>query len=367
MKKVATVTFHRSDNFGSVLQAYALGEILAHQGYDQFIVDYRKSEVADMYKILKKPTNKFLLITDMYNLLHYRKLKKRQKLFEKFRNEFFRLSNIYRTHDSIIENPPVADVYICGSDQIWNTSILDFDYTYLLDFVKNGRKIAYAASGVKSSHTDEAIKSVVEAASSFDGVTVRETYMAKRLGIDITNVVLDPVLLLTFDDWDKVCTDTKVDKKYMLCYFAGNVSFEFEQFTKKYAEQNGLERILLMPEWRNIKRNGKKFYDAGPGEFLSLIKNADIVCTDSFHGTAFSILFNKPFVVGQHNPFSDERIETILNLLGLKDMEIDPMYPELSERLYSIDYSCVNTKLNKERARCISILLNMIEGDGCFG
>ncbi len=366
MKKVATVTFHRSDNFGSVLQAYALGEKLAKMGYDQFIVDYRKPEVADMYRILKKPTNKFLLITDVYNLLYYRKLKKRQKRFEKFRNDFFRSSNVYNTKEELLQSPPMADVYICGSDQIWNTSILDFDDTYLLNFVKSGRKISYAASGIKKTHADEAIEQVAKAISSFDGVTVRETYTAKRLGIDYSNVVLDPVLLLTGNDWDKVCSDIKVDKNYMLCYFAGNVSFEFEQFTKEYAEKNGLERILLMPEWRNIKRSGKKSYDAGPCEFLSLIKNADIVCTDSFHGTAFSILFNKPFIVGQHNPFSDERIGTILSFLNLSDMEIDPVHPNVSERLYSIDYDIVNYTLENERKRCTDILQNMIEGDVTF-
>ena len=366
MKKVATVTFHRSDNFGSVLQAYALGEKLVQMGYDQYIIDYRKAEVANMYKILKKPTNKFLVITDIYNLLYYRKLKKRQKRFEKFRNDFFRLSNVYNSKEELVKAPPAADVYICGSDQIWNTSILDFDDTYLLDFVKNGRKTAYAASGIKKTHTDEAIKTVSEAISSFDGVTVRETYTAKRLGIDYSNVVLDPVLLLTDNDWDKACADIKVDKKYMLCYFAGNVSFEFEHFTKKYAEEKGLHRILLMPEWRNIKRSGKKSYDAGPREFLALIKNADIVCTDSFHGTAFSILFNKPFIVGQHNSFSDERIGTILSFLNLSDMEIDSACPVVPERLYSIDYTAVNHKLEKERARCTDILQKMIEGDVDF-
>ncbi len=366
MKKVATVTFHRSDNFGSVLQAYALGEKLVQMGYDQYIIDYRKAEVANMYKILKKPTNKFLVITDIYNLLYYRKLKKRQKRFEKFRNDFFRLSNVYNSKEELVQAPPAADVYICGSDQIWNTSILDFDGTYLLDFVKSGRKISYAASGIKKTHTDEAIKTVSEAISSFDGVTVRETYTAKRLGIDYSNVVLDPVLLLTDNDWDKACADIKADKKYMLCYFAGNVSFEFEHFTKKYAEEKGLHRILLMPEWRNIKRSGKKSYDAGPREFLALIKNADIVCTDSFHGTAFSILFNKPFIVGQHNPFSDERIGTILSFLNLSDMEIDSACPVVPERLYSIDYTAVNHKLEKERARCTDILQKMIEGDVDF-
>lgn len=363
MKKIATVTFHRSDNFGSVLQAYALGEKLSEMGYCQYIVDYRKPEVADMYKILKKPTNKFLLISDIYNLLYYRKLKKRKTLFEEFRNNHLRTSRVYQCKAELIEDPPIADAYICGSDQIWNTYIDDFDNTYLLDFVKEGHKIAYAASGIKKTQGNEAIDLIKTRIKDFSGVTLRESYAAERLGVSHENVVLDPVLLLNKNDWNSLCSEVPVKKRYMLCYFAGNVSFAFEKFTARYASEHGLQRILLMPEWRNIARSGDKCYDAGPVEFLSLIKNADIVCTNSFHGTAFSVLFNKPFIVGQHVPFSDERLTTLLSLLDLKDMEIDPEKPLLSDRLYNVDYDTVNIIINKERNRCTDILKKMIEGE----
>lgn len=364
MKKIATLTFHRSDNFGSVLQAYALGEKLFQMGYCQFIIDYRKPEVAQMYKILKKPTSKFLLITDMYNILHYGKLRKRQQRFERFRKEHLRLSKRYDDRKSLIASPPEADVFICGSDQIWNVGILDFDDTYLLDFVNNRKKASYAASGINSSCSDENVDRIKRMVSSFSKVTVRESYAADRLGIDRQNVVLDPVLLLDKKSWETLCADIYNNEKYMVCYFAGNVSFEFEKFTKEYAMQNNLKRILIMPEWRNAFRNGKKSYDSGPVEFLSLIKNAHVVCTNSFHGTAFSILFNKPFIVGQHIPFADERISTILKRFDLSDMEIDPREPKLSERLYSIDYNNVNVGIAAERDRCVDMLYEMIEGDG---
>ena len=332
-------------------------------GYSQYVVDYRKPEVADMYKILKKPTNKFLLISDIYNLLYYRKLKKRKILFEEFRDNHLRTSRVYKCKAELEEDPPMADAYICGSDQIWNTYIEDFDNTYLLDFVKAGRKISYAASGIKKLQDDTAIDLIKSQIKDFSGVTLRESYAANKLGLSYANVVLDPVLLLKKSDWSSLCSNVSVKKRYMLCYFAGNVSFDFEKFTKRFAAEHGLQRILLMPEWRNIARSGIKYYDAGPVEFLSLIKNADIVCTNSFHGTAFSVLFNKPFIVGQHMPFLDERLTTLLTLLDLRDMEIDPQKPLLSDRLFNVDYDKIDLIVEKERNRCADILRKMIEGE----
>jgi len=359
-KTIATITYHRSDNFGSVLQCYALGEKLRQMGYDQYVIDYRRKEVAEKYQVLRKPTNRYLLLTDCYHLLHYGALKKRRERFESFRQNYLRLSRAYCEKNDLMKSPPKADAYIVGSDQVWNTDISDFDESYLLAFVKQGCKIAYAASGV-AALPEEKKAYLKNAITTFDAVSLRENMAAAALEKD--KVVIDPVLLLTKRDWEKVCIDTGRQKKYMLCYFAGGVSADFEAFTKKKAKELGLERVVLMPEWRNIFRAGSYAYDAGPREFVSLIRDAALVCTNSFHGTAFSVLLNKPFLVGQHVPFSDDRIATILGHLGMEAREIDPANPMLPENLLDFDFTCANEALETLRNDSVRWLNRAIEGE----
>ncbi len=359
-KLIATITYHRSDNFGSVLQCYALGEKLRQMGYDQYVIDYRKKEVAENYQLLQKPVNRYLLLTDCYHLIHYGALKKRQKRFERFRQDYLRLSRVYGEESDLIKNPPKADAYVVGSDQVWNTEISDFDESYFLSFVKEGRKISYAASGAAGVPKEKQAY-IKNAIAAFDAVSLRENKAAVALERD--KIVLDPVLLLTKQDWDKVCVNTGRKKKYMLCYFAGGVSAEFEAFTKKKARDLGLERVVLMPEWRNLFRTGSYTYDAGPREFVSLIRDAALVCTNSFHGTAFSVLLNKPFLVGQHMPFLDDRIATLLGRLGLSDREIDPKNPILPKNLLDIDFTGVDRALSALRSDSECWLQKAIEGE----
>ena len=361
-KTVATITYHRSDNFGSVLQAYALGEKLWQMGYEHYVVDYRKKEVAEAYQILQPLNSKYNVITDCYRLLHYPALKRRKENYEKFRQQRLRLSGVYKDKRALMETPPKADVYITGSDQVWHTGILDFDGSYLLDFVKEGKKISYAASGIKE-HTDEADIDFIRAeTANFDAVSVREQVAADKLGGGVP-VVIDPVLLLEKADWEKLFVSIKRRKPYMLCYFAGVVSQDFEIFTRKKAKQMGLERVILMPEWRNLFRPGTNCYDAGPADFVSLLAGADMVCTNSFHGTAFSVLLNKPFILGQAEPFSDDRIATFLGAVGLTDREIDPGKMEFSAVTNQIDFTAANEVLAQLRQRDTEWLRQAIEGE----
>lgn len=357
-KTVATITYHRSDNFGSVLQAYALVEKLRQMGYEQYVIDYRKKEVKELYKILKPLTSKFNIVTDCYNLLHYSSLKRRQKRFEEFRQKHLRLSGRYENKQSLMDNPPKADCYIAGSDQVWNTGIVDFDESYFLDFVKEGRRIAYAASGI---HTHSNTAAFREHLEKFGAVSVREN--AAKGVLKEAAVCIDPVLLLKKQDWERFCASQNGEKPYMLCYFAGNVSAEFEHITKELARKHGFERVILMPEWRNLFRPGKKYYDAGPEEFVSLLQNATLVCTNSFHGTAFSVLMNRPFLVGQAVPFADDRIATLLGAVGLQGREIDPARPELPESVLAIDFSQANAALSKLRQASEQWLCQAIEGE----
>lgn len=365
-KTIATITYHRSDNFGSVLQAYALTEVLEQMGYSPFVIDYRKKEVARMYRILQPPVNKFNCITDCYHLLHYPALKRRQRRYEAFRRQWLPTGEVYTTKQALMAQPPKADAYITGSDQVWNTPIVDFDESYLLDFVKEGKKLSYAASGIRKDMDAAALAPVRAAIGSFDGVSVRENIAKTRLeDLCPVTVCIDPVLLLQKQDWERVCVETNRKKPYMLCYFAGNVSAAFEAFTRQKAKQLGLERVILMPEWRNLFRPGTGCYDAGPAEFVSLIRDAALVCTNSFHGTAFSVLLNRPFLVGQAVPFADDRLGTFLSTVGLSEREIDPASDVCPEKLTQIDFAHANAVLETLRQRDMGWLRRHIEG-GCL-
>ncbi len=363
VKKVATITYHRSDNFGSVLQAYALGEKLRQMGYEQFNIDYRRKEVAQVYRILQPLNSKFNVITDCYHLLHYPALKRRQKRYEAFRQKWLRLSRVYTEKQDLMANPPKADAYITGSDQVWGTRLKDYDDSFVLDFVKSGKKLSYAASGINYRTTEEELEPIRKHIVSFDAVSVRENLIRQRLENTCpVSVRIDPVLMLQKQDWEKLCTPQNRKKPFMLCYFAGGVSAEFEAFTRQKADELGLERVILMPEWRNILRPGTNCYDAGPEEFVSLIHEAALVCTNSFHGTAFSVLLNKPFIVGQAEPFMDDRIGTLLGTVGLKEREIDPADPEIPE-LLKVDFTQANETLDRLRSRDTEWLRQQIEGE----
>ena len=362
-KTVATITYHRSDNFGSVLQAYALGEALRQLGYEQFNIDYRRKEVAQVYRILQPLNSKFNVVTDCYHLLHYPALKRRQRRYEQFRQKWLRLSRVYTQKQELMDSPPAADAYITGSDQVWNTPLKDYDESFLLDFVKQGRKIAYAASGIKAASTEESLVPVRKHIPDFDAVSVRENVAKARLeDVCPVSVRIDPVLLLQKQDWEKLCSPQNRKKPYMLCYFAGGVSAAFEAFTAAKARELGLERVILMPEWRNLFRPGSCCYDAGPEEFVSLIREAALVCTNSFHGTAFSVVLGKPFLVGQAVPFADDRIATLLGTLGLTDREIDPTSPVLPERVMELDTRSYADSLAQLRQRDLAWLREQIEG-----
>lgn len=364
---VATITYHMSDNFGSVLQAYALNRLLNLLGFNSYIINYQKTSVRELYKIIQPPTSLFNILTDIYQLFHYRKLKSRQIRYSSFRKNYLILSDeIYSSREQLQSKPPHADVYICGSDQIWNSSIVDFDDSYLLDFVKEGRKISYAASGISASTTQDELTHISQLITTFDAVSVREKITQNRLSTisaKAIEYVLDPVFLLSREEWSGICVKPN-EKHYMFCYFAGGVSKEFERYTRDLAKKMHIRRIILMPEWRNFYRPGKKAYEFGPIEFLSYLQNADLVCTNSFHGTAFSIIFNRPFVVGMHAPYTDQRIRSLLEDCLLEKREIDPADSETSnfEDVFHLDFTKANSVISEKRKRCIQWLCNAIEG-----
>ena len=175
MKKVGIITYHSSDNYGSVLQAYALSKYLS-KFCDVEIIDYRKPEVKELYKIFKPANNKFNVITNIYNALYYTPLNKRKNKYEKFRQNYMNLSECeINSKEKLAEFVKRYDYLICGSDQVWNFDIIDFDISYMLDFSKfSGKKVSYAASLGPQRKDKEKLLNYKDVLNNLDYISVRE-------------------------------------------------------------------------------------------------------------------------------------------------------------------------------------------------
>lgn len=328
MKKVGILTYHSSDNYGSVLQSYALRKYLS-RFCDAEVIDYRKNEVKDLYKIFKPMNSKFNIVTNLYNALYYNRLNKRKKAYEKFRKDFLNLSkpeiNKKEDLDKFVNG---YDVLVCGSDQVWNFDICDFDTSYLLDFPEfSGKKIAYAASMGPKKKSKEQVAEYKALFEDFDGISAREESAGEVLSEVLkkpVSTVIDPVFFLSKEDWTELLKDVKVRKDdYVFCYFPGGVSKSIEKFSRNLAKELNCKRILVVSEWRNIFYSGEKRYDCTPLEFVSMIKNAKAVCTSSFHGTAFSVIMGVPFYVEMASGTFDSRIAKLLSVTNSTDNAVN--------------------------------------------
>lgn len=360
MKRVALLTFHDSDNFGSVLQAYATCRMLSQSGFECEILDLRKPEVEQIYRIFQPMNSKNRIANNVYNLMHYRQLCSRKKKFENFRQEKMKLSNRqFSKGEDIIAASLDYDAYVVGSDQVWNMDIIDFDIAYMLPFSDQSIRVAYAASFGPGKKDIARVKEYKKYLEKFNLVTVREKVAVETLSGVLEfepEVVLDPVFFLNKGKWNELACNRIINEEYMFCYFAGGVTPEFEAFTKDYARKKGLKRVLLIPEWKNIFRRGKRCYDTSPEGFLSLIKHASIVCTNSFHAVAFSVIFNKPFIAGTNYPGSDSRISTLLEAANISDCEFSGTNKEYTVPKYDL----VNEYIQKRSMECKEILVNAL-------
>lgn len=363
MKKVGIVTFHASYNYGSMLQAYALQKVILNMGFDCEIINFRTERQKQMYlpdfcqggicERFKRLVMQFPYINQLY---------KKNSLFEDFlKNNLVLSDKEYTTLKDLDQETFHYDYYISGSDQIWNTACLDFDWAYFLPFVKYGKKIAYAPSmgPYPECHvTEDNLSRIVSLLRNYDCLSVREPRTADFIHKSFTNdilVTLDPTLLLSSKQWnDLIDTTPIIQDDYIFLY---SPKFEFFYSTYKLAEdiskRYGIKVILSrVPRyWCDIKRwhNFEIRADVGPKEFLNLCKNAKLVCCDSFHAVVFSILLQKPFVV--MNGMEDSRIANLLHLTGLQSHSIESN-SEIGDSIFNMDFSLalMNISLNANRS-----------------
>lgn len=355
MKKISLITIFDNTNFGTYLQTVALSILLKDKGYEVELVKYiRKSlwlstRIMAVFKSTKNP----LRIANRLRRIFLWYLMRQQDW--NFVKQFVRLSKKYCTFEQLKKNPPQANIYMTGSDQVWNSFHNDgLDKSFYCDYAPNGMKrVAYSASIGMDDFQDFEKGTVCSLLQKYAYISVREMKaknILNKLGFDNVEVTLDPTLMLPLEKW-KILIPTNVvsiNEKFLLVYSVEYKRQEniIKQVAMKVAKQKGLKIYAVAYGSCDMDFCDKIFNNATPQIFISLIRQAEFTVVSSFHGTAFSINFNKQFFTIAPERFSS-RIDSILKICKLQNRKISGINEVLSED--EIDYFYVNKRLEKER------------------
>ena len=296
MARIGIMTFLHNDNYGSSLQAYALQRVIRTLGYDCEHIDYRPDRAEKIRNLLGSGNHPKLIIDG----LRKRSVKAGQEGARKksgaipaFYRECMQLSPVCRNRKELAERAGRYDILLCGSDQIWNPVWLN--PAYFLTFAPESMpKVAYAASlGIRTMPAAGKVRKIRNWTKGFRAVSVREQEGAELLeqmtGIR-ADVTPDPVCLLDRTEWEALAAPGPGGDPYILCYFIGE-NDEYTARVKKLQAETGL-RVLDIPVNAGSYRSGRELLDGiSPREFLGAVRNAEVLCTDSFHGLAFATIF----------------------------------------------------------------------------
>lgn len=362
--KIGILTFHGADNYGSVLQSFALVKFLKKCGHNAEIInynfehDYRNYNLFRTHMYFQNPKSFF---SDLYLL---RPHLRRRNAFERFRNEHLIISNTVYDDANLHSANEVYDTFICGSDQIWNLDCTDgISPAYFLKFVgENKKKIAYAPSMGSCDLEKYDLDQLRKAVYRLDYVAVREASMQEKyqeLCMDKKiSLVLDPTLLLDMEDYQELLRIAPESKsRYVFIYILGGTKFynNIIDYALNYAAARGLEvKYVFDSNNGKAKPRGVDCSGCSPCEFLSLIKSADHVFSNSFHATVFSVLFGRQFTSFARGNAS-VRILDLLKLIELENCYYTNANPE-HENIDNERYRTAKLKLAALKKESFSFL-----------
>ena len=378
MKNVFVVSWVKSENYGTCLQAYATNYILKKYANVRFVGQRRFYSIREYEYIIKRVIGiiktKFVRTNNFdygnYQIQHSRKVNKIEKLV----SDTYEIYSL-RTKQDIQSLDQWVDTYIVGSDQMWNPWMLS--PTYLLDFVSKhsvNKKTSFAASFGVDNIPAKSKGIYRRLLKRFDYITVREPRAAELVN-ELVNkeavVISDPTLLLTPNEWrafavqSTSCSDYDLNNDYILCYFIGAPEFNHLSTVKKLAKKLGKKIVLLPTKQEDYLINDKKIIvvaDACPYDFIDLIDKAFLVCTDSFHAVVFSFLMSTPFYdfprFKKGDKYSqDARLKNIIDRFKLTDSYWDEFadFDQIQQHL-SCKYDEGYSVLEIERSRCLKIV-----------
>lgn len=355
--KVGIMTFYQCYNYGALLQAYAMQEYV--RGLDPHMVveliNFKNTQTGSILGIPFDQIRNLPLFckTIISKLIDIPFILPKKKNFDLFRKKYINIApKRYRKYSELKNDPPPYDVYICGSDQIWNPEIEPkAKPAYFLKFVgnKKAKKISYAASIGISKIDARYMEDYKDYLKDMDAISVREQGAVKVLsGLTDKSISrnVDPALLLTLEQWDKIAADTLIHEKYMLVYMLGHKRSVID-LANRIANRLHLKIVHFGP-YRTYDNEIARFHCVGPDVFVSLLRNAELVVTNSFHGTAFSIIYQKKFYSVITSKVGS-RISGLLEILHLEDRIIS-QHEDITDLDQEIDYEKVTEILEKERS-----------------
>ncbi|PTP72402.1 polysaccharide pyruvyl transferase family protein [Vibrio splendidus] len=379
-KRVAILTLHWSNNYGAVLQVYALSKFLMNHGYEIEVLDY-KMEPSRKSKILSHPLS---FIRKMWSRGMFKpekiiarlskkqksekKLVAKQKVFDDFRSKYLNISSLSCSAETLELNCVDFDAVIVGSDQVWAADFLFTSPSYLLSFVpENKIKISYAASFGKKSLENYLKPIFGRHIKNIDHISVRE-----KSGLDIVNEftndacqVLDPTLLL--DDYGEIISEPS-DENYILVYKLNQESSLSDYFLSQVDNISAItgHKVIFISPDGSLDLPSADIRLPSPNELLGLIKNAELVLTNSFHGLVFSIIFKKSFLGFQRDLFKDKQNLRLTGLLSMCGIEKNLIFAGTTidqsnlNDILSIDYDEVAENLAKEKEKSSSFLMRAL-------
>ena len=349
--RINTITCHDVYNHGASLQAFALQEYLRSLGHDVQIIDYKPDYLSQHYRlddvnpVYDRPIIRWLYM--LAKLPSRMLLRPRKWAFDRFTKKFLLLTpRRYHSNGELKENPPQADLYICGSDQIWNTIFPNGkDPAFYLDFAPRGKKrIAYAASFATREVETSCFGFVSDMLSHLDAISVRERSslaLLEALGRKDGTAVCDPVFLMDRAFWSRFAgKPTHNVRPYLVVY-----DFEQSESVRRIAERVAAEERLTICNIgpRKLSYAHRNYTSSGPKDFVRLIRDARFVLSNSFHATAFSMIFHVPFFIVKRSEAINERMQSLLT-----DCSLVHRIVECPDHLasFSVDYDNVEAHLN---------------------
>lgn len=372
--KASVITLVLSDNYGAILQSYGLAHALKKMGVEAELFRYQ-----DWKRVTYGMSKKALLKNKAFKAAKFILTKgRRKKRFDTFRETYVPMTKkLYRNNAELRQDPGTYDVYISGSDQIWNPKLFIFDYSYYLDFAPEGAKRISYASSFGSADFDPSYKEKCgKLLSAYSHISVREK-SGEKIVADLCDkeavTCLDPSLLVTPEEWAPMmakASEKSKNFKGILCYFMPGdalVNSAIEKIAQQLHKKTGLPIMRIGFKEHQVFRypKGETDIEAGPAEFLQYFSGAQYVVTNSFHGTAFALNFGKPC----YNPINDtlppekalhERIVSLLTQTEATEQMLPASNPVILDT-YPVDIARRSMLLEQLREDSLSYLKNALE------
>ncbi len=369
MKKASIITIVDNQNFGTYLQAFALCVVIEKLGFEAELIDYTRPSQTFLYLLKHRVLNTAIFLKwpkRLYELLIQIRIRHKDKKFVKC----FLSKISYSSYSQLKSNPPIADFYITGSDQVWNSWYnCGIDRSFYLDFGDcNIPRFSYASSIGMSSIPENERAEMSSLLSRYRSISLREQSsisMLQEIGVPITKMelVLDPTLLIDRSQWCKYSFKKRlVEEPYVLLYSVEKQQQNdvISQIALKISKKRNLKVVAVYTQGceSKFKCADYDFFNVQPQHFLNLMYYAEFCVVSSFHGTAFSVNFNKDFITVAPEKFNG-RVMNLLNLCGLQSRLVTSFNSSIIDAP-TIDYTKINSILEQHRLSSINFLLKSI-------